>query len=148
MGSTNTSSWEVLFFNDDDKLIERSPSFQHVTRKAIKYALLLAKYFQTQTSHDFRSTLILHPPQPSLQTIPATMLNESGKLASVELAIYVVLIIPSLYVLWKHRWQGFLGYFFLVAFSLLREKIHESDHAGFHCSLILTSCAFLCWGTS
>ena len=41
-------------------------------------------------------------------------------LAAATLAIYAILIQPTLYCLWTHGRRGFLGWFYLQLFSLLR----------------------------
>ena len=48
------------------------------------------------------------------------MLNPSEQLAVAEVAIYAILVIPSIYVLFKHGWQGLNGWIFLVGFCMLR----------------------------
>lgn len=41
-------------------------------------------------------------------------------LSIAELAIYLILSIPVLYILVKHLWQGFMGWLFLFVFCTLR----------------------------
>jgi hypothetical protein len=48
------------------------------------------------------------------------MTNPSEQLAVAEAAIYAVLVIPSIYVLIKHGWQGLNGWIFLFGFCMLR----------------------------
>ena len=48
------------------------------------------------------------------------MLDPSEQLAVAEVAIYAILVIPSMYTLFKHGWQGLNGWLFLVAFCALR----------------------------
>ncbi|KAK4694425.1 hypothetical protein P7C71_g3154, partial [Lecanoromycetidae sp. Uapishka_2] len=44
----------------------------------------------------------------------------SNPLAIASIVIYVILIQPALYCFWKHGWPGFLGWFYLQVFCLLR----------------------------
>jgi hypothetical protein len=48
------------------------------------------------------------------------MLDSAGRLAAAQLAIYLILIIPAIYSLYKHGRPGLLGWFFVVAFCSLR----------------------------
>jgi len=48
------------------------------------------------------------------------MLSQASQLAAAQLALYILLIIPSIYILYKHGWRGFVGWFFLFAFCSLR----------------------------
>lgn len=48
------------------------------------------------------------------------MLDTAGQLAAAQIALYALLILPSIYTVWKHSWQGLLGWGFLVAFCSLR----------------------------
>jgi len=48
------------------------------------------------------------------------MLSQASQLAAAQLALYLLLIIPSIYILYKHGWRGSLGWFFLFAFCSLR----------------------------
>ena len=41
-------------------------------------------------------------------------------LAAASLAIYIVLLQPALYVLYRHGWPGFLGWFYLHTFIVVR----------------------------
>jgi len=41
-------------------------------------------------------------------------------LAIASIAIYLFLVQPALFCLWKHGWPGFLGWFLLQIFCLLR----------------------------
>jgi len=47
-------------------------------------------------------------------------LDAAGQLAAAQLAIYLILVIPSIYALWKHSWHGLLGWGYLFAFCSLR----------------------------
>lgn len=44
----------------------------------------------------------------------------SNPLAIASIVIYVILLQPSLYCLWKHGWPGSLGWGYLQVFCLLR----------------------------
>jgi hypothetical protein len=48
------------------------------------------------------------------------MINPSEQLAVAEVAIYAILVIPSIYILIKHGWQGLNGWIFLFGFCMLR----------------------------
>jgi len=48
------------------------------------------------------------------------MINPLEQLAVAGAAIYAILVIPSIYVLFKHGWQGLNGWIFLVGFCMLR----------------------------
>jgi hypothetical protein len=48
------------------------------------------------------------------------MTSPSEQLAVAEVAIYALLVIPSIYVLIKHGWQGLNGWIFLSGFCMLR----------------------------
>ncbi|KAL2053451.1 hypothetical protein ABVK25_006445 [Lepraria finkii] len=48
------------------------------------------------------------------------MADSTNSLAIATLIIYLILIQPVLYCLWKHGKRGFLGYFLLNSFCLLR----------------------------
>ena len=41
-------------------------------------------------------------------------------LSAASLVIYVVLLQPTLYILYRHGWPGFLGWFYLQLFCVLR----------------------------
>ena len=54
-------------------------------------------------------------------------------LSAASIAIYVIFLQPTLYVFYKHGWPGFLGWFYLHVFILVRIignglSIHSSLH--------------------
>jgi hypothetical protein len=44
----------------------------------------------------------------------------TNALSAAELAIYIALAFPTIYLIIKHGRQGFLGWFFLFIFCILR----------------------------
>lgn len=44
----------------------------------------------------------------------------TNALSAASLAIYIILLQPTLYVLFRHGWPGFLGWFYLQLFCILR----------------------------
>lgn len=60
------------------------------------------------------------PSHQILLSASLNMLDAAGQLAAAQIALYALLILPSVYAAWKHGWQGLLGWGFLVAFCLLR----------------------------
>jgi hypothetical protein len=48
------------------------------------------------------------------------MTNPSEQLAIAQVAIYAILVIPSIYILIKHSWEGLNGWIFIFGFCMLR----------------------------
>lgn len=44
----------------------------------------------------------------------------TDSISAAKLAVYIVLIQPALYCLWKHGKTGFLGWFYVQLFCVLR----------------------------
>lgn len=61
-------------------------------------------------------------------------------LPTAELAIYAVLAVPVLFLLWKHGRHGFLGWGYLFLFCALRiigsAMVINSDEANFSADVI------------
>jgi prolipoprotein diacylglyceryltransferase len=65
--------------------------------------------------HKQRQSLIHSPAK-----IQAQSMTQSSTLATAQLAIYAVLSIPVIYILYRHGKQGFLGWTYLLIFCVLR----------------------------
>ena len=75
----------------------------------------------------FNFLLLLTRPRASLKsknplflTIPTKNGRQHQQPRNSPLIVYLILIQPVLYCLWKHGRRGFLGYFLLNSFCLLR----------------------------
>lgn len=51
-------------------------------------------------------------------------------LSTAELAIFAILCLPVLYVLFKHGWVGFMGWLYLFIFCTLRIISGAMDLSG------------------
>ena len=73
--------------------------------------LLEDQQIKTGTGFQFKSqTTALHRKSPSM----------ADHLATATLIIYAILLQPTLYCFWAHGRHGFLGWFYLQIFCLLR----------------------------
>jgi len=78
-------------------------------------------YLNSSSSSHFRSHFRSRSRSPSAPPyeLPFQM-NSNTAIAMAQLAIYAVLALPTVYVLFLHGSSGFLGWFYLLVFGTLR----------------------------